>query len=144
MRALTLTQPWATLMARGRKKVETRSWSTQHRGLVAIHAATTLPRSFRGLEDLFHAAGCIADPTGLYSGRQLPLGAVLAIGKLSDVWPIERAGQAYLWGLSETEIRYGDYSPGRFAWFFREVEPLDEPAPAKGALGLWEWRGVMP
>lgn len=37
--AISLWQPWASLMASGHKSIETRSWSTHLRGLVAIHAA---------------------------------------------------------------------------------------------------------
>lgn len=40
MKALTLTQPWATLIALGAKTIETRSWATTYRGPLAIHAAT--------------------------------------------------------------------------------------------------------
>lgn len=39
MKAITLTQPWASLVACGAKKIETRSWRTHHRGWIAIHAA---------------------------------------------------------------------------------------------------------
>ena len=39
MKALTLTQPWATLIAVGAKRIETRSWGTSYRGRIAIHAA---------------------------------------------------------------------------------------------------------
>ena len=38
MKALTLYQPWATLIAIGAKKIETRSWGTNYRGPLAIHA----------------------------------------------------------------------------------------------------------
>lgn len=39
MKALTLWQPWASLVALGVKTIETRSWSTSHRGPLAIHAS---------------------------------------------------------------------------------------------------------
>lgn len=38
MKVITLIQPWATLVALGEKKIETRSWSTNFRGRIAIHA----------------------------------------------------------------------------------------------------------
>src|SRR3954451_22243677 len=41
--ALTLTQPWATLVAIGAKQIETRSWGTSYRGWLAIHAAKGYP-----------------------------------------------------------------------------------------------------
>lgn len=49
MKALTLTQPFATLVAIGAKKIETRSWNTNYRGLLAIHAAKNIPTEFRQL-----------------------------------------------------------------------------------------------
>lgn len=39
MKAITLWQPWASLIACGAKKYETRSWATNYRGPIAIHAA---------------------------------------------------------------------------------------------------------
>ncbi|MCI0391874.1 MAG: hypothetical protein MOB07_24290 [Acidobacteria bacterium] len=39
LKALSLRQPWASLMAIGAKRNETRGWCTKHRGWVAIHAA---------------------------------------------------------------------------------------------------------
>lgn len=38
MKAITILQPWAALIACGAKKIETRSWYTDHRGQIAIHA----------------------------------------------------------------------------------------------------------
>lgn len=42
MKALTVTEPWATLIAIGAKRIETRSWPTDYRGPVAIHASKKL------------------------------------------------------------------------------------------------------
>ena len=42
MKVLTLTQPWATLVAIGAKRIETRSWATKYRGPLLIHAAAGL------------------------------------------------------------------------------------------------------
>lgn len=38
MKAVTISQPFATLVALGAKTLETRSWATKHRGDLAIHA----------------------------------------------------------------------------------------------------------
>ena len=54
MKALSITQPWATLIAIGAKTIETRSWSTLYRGDLAIHAAKGFPRYAR--ETLFEEA----------------------------------------------------------------------------------------
>lgn len=42
--------------------------------------------------------------------------------------------------LSPTEIALGDYSPGRYAWEFSGLHPID-PIPASGKQGLWNWEG---
>ena len=43
MKALSVTQPWATLIATGQKQIETRSWGTRYRGPLYIHAAKRFP-----------------------------------------------------------------------------------------------------
>lgn len=43
LRAITLHQPWATLVALGVKTIETRSWPTKYRGRILIHAAKRTP-----------------------------------------------------------------------------------------------------
>jgi activating signal cointegrator 1 len=45
MKALSLWQPWASLVALGIKTIETRSWETKYRGPLAIHAAKKRPHN---------------------------------------------------------------------------------------------------
>jgi activating signal cointegrator 1 len=146
MKALTLTQPWATLVAIGAKRVETRSWSTSYRGPLAIHAAKALPWSWSEFnptrEPAFaEALGDLA-PLNNYGSPDLaclPRGVVVATCDLIDVVQID----AYLRvQLSEAELAFGDYSDGRLAWLLANVKQLDEPVPAKGRLGLWEWEPI--
>ena len=44
LKVLTLRQPWATLVAEGIKKYEFRSWKTNYRGKVLIHAGTGIDK----------------------------------------------------------------------------------------------------
>lgn len=46
MKAITLWQPWATAMAMGVKRIETRSWFTRHRGDLLICAAKRSPQNW--------------------------------------------------------------------------------------------------
>lgn len=156
MKALTLTQPWATLVAIGAKKIETRSWSTEYRGPLAIHAAKKFPRSAKDLcfEQLFSKTLLGAKlPWGrIFTLPDLPLGAVIATCELIGVdqfgpWINER--NPMLWGkgkytyeLTEQERAFGDFSFGRYGWFLANVKPLPEPIYVKGALGLWEWKDL--
>src|SRR5687767_9624159 len=47
---LSVRQPWAELIVAGRKRVENRTWKTNHRGLLGIHASAT-DTDFLGLTD---------------------------------------------------------------------------------------------
>src|SRR5262245_50640539 len=139
MKALTLTQPWATLVALGAKQVETRSWRVSHRNLpLAIHAAKSFPRSARALcaEEPFRQALKAAGYG--FDGYDLPTGVVLATVTLLDCCTVEHLERApHI--LTPTERAFGNSSPGRFAWRLWKPQVLPEPAPARGSLGLWEW-----
>ena len=126
MKALSLTQPWATLVATGKKKVETRTWRTKYRGALYIHAAKDFPGDAAKFAEAERALGRLP--------ARVPRGAVVAIARLVDVRRTEDVVQT----VSALERYYGDYSPGRFAWFLEDVKELPEPIPYRGELGLFE------
>lgn len=41
MKAISIKQPWASLIAHGIKDIENRSWRTNYRGRVLIHAGAS-------------------------------------------------------------------------------------------------------
>lgn len=162
MKAITLTQPWATLVAIGAKRIETRSWNTNYRGPLAIHAAKGYPTHARQLclEEPFLSAlkraGLMQFGVWHISNNDLPLGVVVATCELVNciqildshipqVHPVDdrvdiRLTQKFLSiPPREPELSFGDYTPGRYAWILANVKPLPEPVPAKGSLGLWDW-----
>ena len=147
MKAITLTQPWATLVAIGAKKIETRSWSTAYRGPLAIHAAKGWTNDVVGLvfTDPFMS---ILNAAGYKLFSQLPRGSIVATCNLVSVVgtrvisysPYEWKGpdeRVYRFDLTDQERSFGDYAPGRFAWLLADVQQLPMPVPARGALGLW-------
>jgi hypothetical protein len=109
MLGLTLTQPWATLVAVGAKRVDTRDWDTDYRGPLAIHAA----KGLGGLDDLMpsglHAheedlqrfvnaspfwdelrtIEGLTDENGLVQADRLPRFAIVAVCELADVLDAE-------------------------------------------------------
>ncbi len=130
-KALSCTQPWATLVVLGEKLWETRTWRTKYRGPLAIHAAKTFPRAAKRLAE--------TDPyyvttLGKYPIRWMPLGAI--IGTV-DLVEIERVEAVVGVVIGRKEAAFGDYSPGRWAWQFAHPVVFDEPVPWRGALGLW-------
>jgi len=44
MKALSIRQPWASLILKARKDVENRCWPTKYRGRILIHAAKGMTR----------------------------------------------------------------------------------------------------
>jgi activating signal cointegrator 1 len=131
MKTITLWQPWASLLAAGDKRIETRSWATSYRGPLAIHAATRSPRWALQLmgQPPFNVSALASRTYPL-----LPAGAIVAVADLADVVPITAANIP-----GEPELSFGDYAPGRYAWHLANVRMVSEPIPAKGSQGIWEW-----
>ncbi|PPI89218.1 ASCH domain-containing protein [Nocardia nova] len=117
-RALSVRRPWANLIIAGHKSVENRSWGTDHRGRLVIHAGKTwVPEgaalaAAEGLDGFGDRAGC---PAG-----------ILGVVRLIDVHPA--AGCCAPWGFQE---------PGTWHWVLADPKPLPEPVPAPGRLGLY-------
>lgn len=158
LNALTLTEPWAALVWRWEKRIETRSWCTNHRGDIAIHAGKGLagvskaeyrarcrhPYSFGPvLQRHWPTAGnpTLPDP--------LPRGAILIIVEIVDCIRTEdlvragrvtrqtKAGAAVTWELTAQERAFGDYTEGRWAWLLANPRPLVTPIATPGARRLW-------
>lgn len=140
MKALTLWQPWASLIAWGEKQYETRSWPTSHRGLLAIHAGKQSEIAELLALNSFYPEAFARH--GFSPDVPLPAGVMLCIVRLVDCCKTENLTRNALPGLriSQAEEMFGDYSSGRFAWKMEIVEVFNEPIPARGAQGLWDWQ----
>lgn len=137
MKAITLHQPWASLLAVGPKKYETRSWKTKHRGWIAIHAAKRFDRLVMDACAKFNEE---LDEVGYRVGYvRPPLGAVVGVGKLFAICSTEYATSPSMLRKFGKALPYGDYSAGRFVWVFSDMIPLDHPIPAIGRQGIWNW-----
>ena len=118
MKAITLWQPWASLIADGRKTIETRSRPWSFIGPIAIHASK------------------YADPVAMshfypHGGRILPLGAVVAVAiKINCV---------KLPSMYATPDEYGDFTFGRYGYVLANTHKLSTPSPVSGKQGIWEW-----
>lgn len=145
MKAITIHQPWATLIALGEKKFETRGWATKYRGPIAIHAGKQIDMTAM-VEPEIRAALLLNDIT---DWTQLPFGAVIATATLAECWAVstyDQDGSMYLFegvgggtrSISFKEEKFGWYEPGRYAWELANVRRI-EPLPAKGQQGLWNW-----
>lgn len=125
MRALSLIEPWATLIKEGRKTIETRSWPSTYRGPLAIHASKTKPDRVA-----CHEFGLY--PDGMYPGT------VVCIVEMTGCFKFDMFSLAR---IPAREIPYGDYSRGRYGFNLQLLHVLENPIPAKGSLSIWEWHG---
>jgi hypothetical protein len=149
MKAITIHQPWATLIALGEKINETRGWATSHRGETAIHAGKKVDREACEREPI----KSVLAKHG-YTADNLPTGAVVSIGNLSECWSIGtdyQSGMPALFNgaggetkrVSLSEDKFGYYENGRYAWEFKDMNKLPKPIPAKGQQRLWNWSGPL-
>lgn len=139
MKTITLTQPWATLVAIGAKRFETRSWRTFHKGTLAIHAAKGFPEEAIVLcfEEPFAS---VLSGAGITKPGDLPRGVIVAVSDLNGCHPTDRCRCGIVPPQPGTqEHAFGDYRPGRWFWELRNVRPVLPPIPVKGAQGLWVW-----
>lgn len=154
MKALTLTQPWASLVASGAKKIETRGWATSYRGPLAIHAAKTLNRETYPDGDHDFVALCNTEPfrSALVDAgwahavfddlvptpMALPRAAIVAVVVVDRCTEMTEKGIAELAHLHPREHAFGFYEPGRYAWVLRDLHTLPAPVECRGGQKLWD------
>lgn len=126
MKALTVSQPYAGLIADGLKFVENRRWKTSYRGWLAIHAG-------KGTQYL------TARELRLY-----PTGCIVALVKLEACESLEDLQRLEVvdWrrpvaGRAVGEILGHEHCEGPECWIIGERAKFREPIPCKGAQGLW-------
>ena len=146
VKALTLWQPWASLLIGGFKTYETRSWrpalDKPTRFWLAIHAAKREPSAVFHRFNKLYPSGMEAltweclDQMGYVSFPQLPRGAVLGLALLGTIRPVEELRGR----VDARDAAFGDWSDGRFAWRIAKVWQFADPVPARGAQGLWKWQ----
>jgi hypothetical protein len=138
MKAITLYEPWASLMAIGAKVNETRPARTQHRGDICIHAAQ---RPMEAISPEVLAA---------YRNRAIPMifheGHIVAV---AEIWEVRSADDFFresLWnaaeceslvkqgmvGLTDEELSFGNYTPFRWIYRTRNLRRLKTPVKASG------------
>lgn len=114
MRALSVKNPWAELIASGRKRIELRTWTTSYRGPVIIVSGASPARS----------------PEALRWKEQLAAvrSRAVAVVEISDVRPATAADE-----------RHACCAPkgNEFAWCLRLVRRLELERLVKGRLSLF-------
>lgn len=127
MKVLSLTEPYATIIKKGKKTIETRSWKTNYRGKLYIHASSTkISKEYRENKDLMN----LVDINNLNYGYIICSCELVDCIEMTDDF-IEKVK------LDNEEYISGIYARGRYAWILKNIEILDKPIKAKGHLGIW-------
>jgi len=108
---------WATLLAAGKKMVETRSWPHRFRGKLLIVGRVNVAQCFHS-EVVTVAASNPAET------------------RVTE-WSIAGGADNESLHISETEAAFGDYTPGRFAYLCRDAELFAQPVPCSGHQGFF-------
>jgi hypothetical protein len=129
MKALTISQPFASLIADGEKWIENRSWFTKYRGQLAIHA---------GVGTQYLTKSELAD---------YPTSCIVAVCYLVSCVTLEhmqklesrylRSAVFQKTGRTVEEILGHKHTEGPVLWILKDVRKLEHPIPCKGRQGLW-------
>lgn len=145
MKAVSLWQPWASLIACGAKTVETRSWPAPRTVVgqrIAIHAAKRTSELTMTREPLFRDALRDHRDRVRLVGGELPLGFIVATAVLAECFRMDAARCADVRTTAPLEYAFGHWEPGRFGWRLTDVEVV-EPIAYRGAQGVFDVVGVL-
>lgn len=144
--AITLHQPYASLVACGAKRVETRGWPPADgwMGTLLIHAGLSVEGGTTKAHEAAYEERCMREPylsvliaAGFGGPEDLPRGKVIAVAQVMRVAEMTEESIAKLRKAKPTEHEFGNYEPGRFAWVLDGVKQLREPIPCTGHQKLW-------
>ncbi len=121
MKALTIKEPWATLIVDGYKKYEFRSWKTNYRGKILIHAGMSLE----------------SDNLKRFKNYNLTCskGAIIGEADLVDCIKVDEEFINELRKIDSVVYAISNHSEN-YAWKLENVIKYDNPICVKGKLGL--------
>ena len=124
MKVLTIKEPWATLIIEGHKKYEFRSWKTNYRGKILIHAGMSIEN----------------DVLERFKDYNLKCskGAIIGEAEITDCILVDESFNKTIKELDP--IVYGRSNHvENYAWKLENIIKYDEPIYIKGKLGLWNY-----
>lgn len=133
MKVISIKEPFATLIMNGSKLIETRSWKTNYRGELYIHA------SGKSLAKEYFNNPYILE---LIKDMNMNYGNIICKGNLVDCVYMD---EKFLKKIKSNKQEYnlGLYELGRYAWIFENIVPI-YPIPAKGKLNIWNYNEQIP
>ena len=124
MKALTIREPWASLIINGHKKYEFRSWKTNYRGQILIHAGINIEKE-------------MLDKFKNYNLSYVK-GAIIGEATLVDCILVDKEFNDSLLKIDSTVYGKSNHVE-KYAWKLDNVIKYDVPIYCKGQLGLWNY-----
>lgn len=137
MKALTVKQPWASLIVEGVKDIENRTWKTNFRGRVLIHAAAKPVKD--GMGALSISQITTSDEWFKNSELMPILGAIIGSVEIVDCV----INHPSIWADRTVPIYFDDeevpvYEKPIYNWVLANPIKFKNPISAKGKLSFWE------
>ena len=128
MKVISIKEPFATLIMKKMKLIETRSWKTNYRGELYIHASgKSLAKEYLNNQYVFE----------LIKDLDMNYGNIICKVNLVDCIYMD---EEFLKKIKKNKQEYnlGKYELGRYAWVFEDIVPIT-PIEAKGKLNIWNY-----
>jgi hypothetical protein len=132
VRALTVCQPYATLIMSGDKRVENRTWPVKYRGRIYIHAGKS--REWLSVRSVDGVDFCAMTQRPV---AELPFGFVLGVATLVDCLPIHEIREGKH-DRTHPWLREHQHTEGPWCWIFAPKPQAIDPVPWKGAQGVFD------
>ena len=125
MKVITIKQPWATLIAKGYKEYEFRTWRTKYRGDILIHAGKGIDKE--------------AVKRFKEYNLEYPQGQIIAKATLTDCIEVDDKFREKV--IPKNPLVYRGISNKAWNGFGFKLENVEEiePIEAKGKLSLWDF-----
>lgn len=122
MKVLTIRQPWATLIMQQDKRFEFRSWKTEYRGELLIHAGKMMDKE-------------AVERLRKYLPQELPVGKILGQAILANCFICDQTLKENL-RKENKDIYAKSMFKEKFAWQLQKIKVFRNPIEIKGKLGL--------
>lgn len=123
MKVLTIREPWASLIINGYKKYEFRSWKTNYRGKILIHAGKGIDKDMLYITDKYNI--------------KINPGNIIGEVKITDCFKVDDKFNEYL--KKDNRLVYRGNYKDNYAWKIENVVKFDKTISVNGKLGLWNY-----
>lgn len=126
MKAITIKQPFASLIAEGLKEYEFRTWKTNYRGKILIHAGKGIDKkAMKKFEK---------------NNLEYPIGSIIAIADLTDCIKVDEQFRKML-NEKNPLVYSGVIKDPKWEGYAFKLENIKKINPIKvnGKLSLWDY-----